>query len=448
MTAQKSQLTRRDFLKSTALLTGATIGAPFFLTGSTARGAESASNKLNVACVGVGARGTNVGHAAGGFGNMVAVCDVDRAHAERFAAKYEGRCAIYSDHRKLLERKDIDVVVIGTPDHWHTAIAIAAMQTERDVYCEKPLTLTIDEGKLICKAVKKTGRVFQVGTQQRSDNKFLNAIALVRSGRLGKNLSATCSIGGAPSGGPFESMTPPSALDWDMWLGQAPKIDYSEKRCHGQFRWWLEYSGGKLTDWGAHHVDIAQWGLGFENTGPVEVEGTGNFPNIPADFDPAAFFAGKRKLDNGYNTATKFSVKLAFDGGVSIIVREGPGNGIWFKGDKGELFVNRGKLTGPIVDELTDHDHEWLKSERVKLYKGMPVRSHMENFFTCVKERKEPVSDVFSHHRHLTSCHLANIAMLLKRKLHWDPKNEVFVGDEQANALLSRPQRKGYEIHA
>lgn len=422
--------------------------APIIWTGSAARGDESKNDKLNIACIGVGARGTSVGHAAGKLGSMVACCDVDREHAEHFAAKYEGRCSIYSDYRKLLERKDVDAVVIGTPDHWHTAIAISAMQSGRDVYCEKPLTLTIDEGKLICKVVKSTGRVFQVGTQQRSDNKFLSAVAIARSGRLGANLSATCSIGSAPSAGPFPVTKPPAGLDWTTWLGQAPLVEYTTERCHGEFRWWLEYSGGKLTDWGAHHVDIAQWGLGFENSGPIEIEGKGNFPNIPDKFDPEAFFAGKQKLANGYNTATEFNVRLAFEGGSSIVVRNGPDNGIWFKGDKGEIFVNRGKLTGRLIDELSDGDQQWLKEERGRLYKGMPQRGHMENFFACVKARKEPVSDVFSHHRHLTSCHLSNLAMLLKRKLRWDPKNELFVGDTQANALLSRPQRKGYEIRA
>ncbi len=446
MHRQTSQ-TRRDFLKFTSMLTGAAAAGPFVWTGHSARGAESKNDKLNIACIGVGARGTSVGHAAGNLGNMVACCDVDRAHAEQFAAKYAGRCAIYSDYRKLLERKDIDAVVIGTPDHWHAAIAIAAMKSGRDVYCEKPLTLTIEEGKLICQVVQKTGRIFQVGTQQRSDNKFLSAVALARSGRLGKNLTATCSIGAGTVGGPFKPSAPPSTLDWDMWLGQAPKVDYTTERCHGEFRWWLEYSGGKLTDWGAHHVDIAQWGLGFENTGPVEIEGRGSFQNIPEDFDPVAFFAGRQKLVEGYNTATTFSVKLTFDTTATITVQDGPSNGIWFKGDAGEIFVNRGKLSGRIIDELTDEDQQWLKAERIRLYKGMPQRGHMENFFACVKERKEPVADVFSHHRHLTSCHLSNLAMLLKRKLRWDPKNEVFIGDPQANALLSRPRRKGFEIH-
>ena len=439
--------TRRQFLKAGAVLAGA-VAVPGVWGGAVSQAAESPNGKLNVAAIGVGGQGTGIGHAAGSLGNMVAVCDVDRSRAEKFAAKYEGRCAIYSDYRKLLERKDIDVVTIATPDHWHAASAIAALETGRDVYCEKPLTLTIDEGKEICKTVKRTRRIFQVGTQQRSDNKFLSAIALARSGRLGKHLTATCSIGGAPKGGPFTTSPPPANLEWDFWLGQAPMVDYIPERCHGEFRWWLEYSGGKLTDWGAHHVDIAQWGLGMEHTGPVEIEGHGEFPNIPNDFDPVAFFAGRQKLVDGYNTATEFTINLTFKNRSQIIVRDGPDNGIWFKGEKGEIFVNRGKLTGPMIDELTDKDREWLKQQMDKLYKGMQRRGHMRNFFDCVKARKEPVSDVWTHHRILTSCHLSNLAMLLKRKLRWDPKREVFIGDAQANALLTRPRRKGYELRA
>jgi len=436
---------RRDFLKTSVALAG---GAPFLWTGASAGAAESKNGTLSVAAIGVGGRGSGIGHAAAGLGQMVACCDVDRAHAEKFAAKYQGKCALYTDYRKLLERKDVDVVTIGTPDHWHTAIAIAALKTGRDVYCEKPLTLTIDEGKLLCKVVKQTGRVFQVGSQQRSDSKFLTAIALARSGRLGKTLTATCSIGGARSGGPFATAAPPAGLDWDMWLGQAPKVEYCPERCHSTFRWWLEYSGGKLTDWGAHHVDIAQWGLGHESSGPITIEGEGNFPNLPDQFDPVAFFAGRLKLPNGYNTATTFQVTLTFANGSRIIVRDGPGNGIGFKGDHAEIFVSRGKLTGPMIDELSDADRQWLNQEMDTLYKGMRRHGHMDNFFDCVKARKEPVSDVFSHHRELSSCHLCNIALLLKRRLRWDPVKEVFIGDAQANALLSRPQRKGYEVRA
>ncbi len=435
---------RRRFL-GTVAAGSAAVAVPTFWNLRSALG-ESANERLNVGSIGVGGRGSGIGHDAGGRGNMVACADVDLAHAERFASRYEGRCKVYKDYRELLDRSDIDIVTIGTPDHWHVPIAIAALKAGKDVYCEKPLTLTIEECKLIRQAVKESGRVFQVGTQQRSDRRFLQAIAIARSGRLGKTLTATCSIGGGPVGGPFPVTDPPETLDWDFWLGSTPKVPYSRERCHGTFRWWLEYSGGKLTDWGAHHVDIAQWGLGYEHSGPIEIEGEGNFPTIPDDFDPVAFFAGKVKLPNAYNTATTFQCTLKFDNGSKMIVRHGPDNGVWFEGENGRIFVNRGRISGKPIEEMTETDKQWLEEEVRKLYKGRELRGHMNNFFECVKERAEPISDVATHVRELTSCHMCNIAMLLKRKLRWDPEKEEFIGDEQANALMSRPRRAPYTL--
>jgi len=436
---------RRQFLASSLGAAAAAGFTPYVWTSQVAR-AQSANDKLGVGSIGTGGRGSGIGHEAGARGNMIACADVDRSHGERFAAKYQGKCQVFADYRKVLDRQDIHIVTIGTPDHWHSKIAIEAMLAGKDVYCEKPLTLTIDEGKQICKVVQQTKRVFQVGTQQRSGKQFLTAVALARSGRLGKKLTATCSIGGAPSGGPFKTSEPPAELDWETWLGQTPKVPYTKERCHGSFRWWLEYSGGKLTDWGAHHVDIAQWGIGAEATGPIEIEGQGQFPNIPDDFNPVDFFAGKVTLANGYNTATQFAIDLAFANGSKIHVQHGPDNGIWFEGDQGRIFVNRRKITGKPVEELTAADKEWLDGEIQKLYKGRAPTGHMENFFNCVKDRGETVSDVFSHHRELSSCHLCNIAMLLKRKLRWDPEREDFVGDEQASALVARPQREPHAI--
>jgi len=444
----RTQSTRREFLARSAAVVGA--GAtPYFWT--SAHAAEESKNDRPLgAAIGVGGQGTGIGRRASGFADMVACCDVDQAHAERFAGHFDGKPKIYHDYRELLDRKDIEVVTIGTPDHWHTAVCIAALQAGKDVYCEKPLTLTIDEGKLICRVVEKTGRVFQVGTQQRSENNamFLKAVALARSGRLGKNLTATCSIGGAPTGGPFPTADPPPELDWDFWLGQAPEVDYTPQRCHGNFRWWLEYSGGKMTDWGAHHLDIAQWGLGYESSGPIEIEGEGQFPNIPGDFDPVAFFDGRLKLPNGYNTATQFTITHTYENGSKMIVQHGPDNGIWFEGDEGRIFVNRRRLTGKPIEDLTDADKEWLDREVAKLYGGKQPGNHMRNFFDCVGDRTQPISDVFTHHRTMTACHLSNIALLLKRKLHWDPDKEDFIGDDQASALRSRRQREPYAIKA
>jgi myo-inositol 2-dehydrogenase/D-chiro-inositol 1-dehydrogenase len=444
-----SQSTRRDFLKRSAGMAAAGTAAPYFWSSVQAQ-EPSKNDRPIMASIGVGGQGTGIGRRASAFADVVACCDVDRSHAERFAGLFGGKPEIYSDYRKLLDRKDVEVVTVGTPDHWHTAVSIAAMKAGKDLYCEKPLTLTIDEGKLLCNVLKETGRVFQVGTQQRSENNamFLKAIVLARSGRLGKSLTATCSIGGAPTGGPFPTSDPPPGLDWNFWLGQAPKVDYTTERCHGNFRWWYEYSGGKMTDWGAHHLDIAQWGLGYESSGPIAVEGEGRFPNIPDDFDPVAFFDGRVKLPNGYNTATQFKITHTYENGSKMIVQDGPDNGVWFEGDQGRIFVNRGRLTGEPVENLSDADKEWLDREVIKLYKGKQPGNHMKNFFECVKDRTQPISDVFTHHRTMTACHLSNIAILLKRKLRWDPVKQDFVGDDQASALRSRRQREPYTIKA
>lgn len=445
---------RRDFL-ATAAGIAAGAATPYFWRSSYAK-AESENDKLNVAAIGTGGRGSGIGHDAGKRGNMVACCDVDRQHAERFVEKankdYGAKPQIYHDYRKLLERKDIDIVTIGTPDHWHTAIAIAAMQAGKDVYCEKPLTLTIEEGKMICKVVDQTKRVFQVGTQQRSSTRFLQAIAIARSGRLGKPLKATCYIGASPTGGPFENTDPPPQLDWDFWLGQTPKVPYCPQRCHGSFRWWLEYSGGKMTDWGAHHVDIAQWGLGYEHSGPIEIKGEGEFPQgRQATLEMITGKKQPREIPNGFNTAVTFVCELRFADESRMIVRDGRAeklNGILFEGENGRIFVNRGKITGQPIEELSESDKQWLADECTKLYKGKENRNHMGNFFECVKDRSEPVSDVFTHHRELSSCHMCNIALLLGRTLRWHPVKEDFIGDEQASAMVSRKQRKPYTIEA
>ncbi len=445
------QATRRDFLR-TGVGVAAATAVPYTWTSSYAQ-AQDKNDRPNLACIGVGGMGTGDGRSASRFANVVACADVDKSHGERFAAwkNLHGKCQVYTDYRKVLERNDIDVVTIGTPDHWHTKIVIDALKAGKDVQCQKPLTLTIDEGKQICKVVKESGKILHIGTQQRSENgaMFLKAIVLAQSGRLGKNLTATCSIGGGPGGGPWEPTDPPESLDWDFWLGQAPKVPYVKERCHGKFRWWYEYSGGKMTDWGAHHIDIAQWGLGYTKSGPVSVEGSATFPDVyPTDFDPVKFFAGEQKLINGFNTALKFKINLTYANGNKMVVQDGPDNGVWFEGEKGKIFVNRGRLTGKLIDEInaSETDKAWLDEQVVKLYGGTQPGDHMRHFFECLKERKFTISDPFTHHRTMTSCHLCNIAILLKRKLRWDPDKEDFVGDAQASALLSRPRRAPYTI--
>ena len=249
----------------------------------------------------------------------------------------------------------------------------------------------------------------------------------------------------------------PDDLDWDMWVGPAPKAEYSLER-RKFFRWYLEYSGGKMTDWGAHHIDIAQWALAPGEDGPVKINGKGEFTkSVPSDFNWKRFLDGEISLPNGYNAATKFNIDLTYDSGSVMSVnhhykREGDnvdfGNGILFEGDKGRIFVNRGKLEGSPVNALTDADKKELDAKIVELCKGKASGNHMGNFFECIAEGGKPISDVWSHHRTMTSCHLCNLALMLGRELKWNPKTEEFVGDDQANALLSRKSREGFTAKA
>ena len=332
---------RRDFLRvaatSPALL-------PFFSPfGRTLADETRAKNdRPRLGLIGAGGQGTGDAHGAVHHGDFLAVCDVDSRHAEK--AKNDqhigkGKADVYEDYRKLLDRNDIDAVIIGTPDHWHTKICIDAMRAGKDIYCEKPLTLTIDEGKKLGQVAKETGRVVQVGTQQRSDHNrvFLLAVAMVRAGRIGKIRKVTAAIGGGPTGGPFPATKPPPELNWDMWLGQAPKVAYREHRCHADFRWWYEYSGGKLTDWGAHHVDIGQWAIGMEDSGPNTIE-------VVKGELPVEFKGGYPTVDDRYNTTTEFLVRATFANGVVLDIRDDTENGVKFEGTSGHIFVTRDRI--------------------------------------------------------------------------------------------------------
>jgi predicted dehydrogenase len=441
------QPTRRRFLAQTGGAAAALMAPYTWTTATTA--AESTGDRLGVAAIGVGGRGSGIGHQAGDRGNMVACADVDRKKAEQFASKYNGRCKVYGDYRRILDRKDVDVITCGTPDHWHTRIAIDALKAGKDVYCEKPLTLTIDEGRLIRAAVEKTKRVFQVGTQQRSEfnGVFLKAIAIARSGRLGDKLHATSSVGTATAGGPFEVTAPPAHLDFDFWLGQAPKVPYCPRRIGWDFRWWLEYSGGQVTDWGVHHTDIALWALGGEATGILSAEGRGTFPGLPEGTDLVAFLNGRSTLPPQFNVAREFDCDLELPNGNTINLVSGK-NELIIEGDKGKIRVNRGGITGRPVEEI-ERDaaaRQRLAEQVTQLYRGMPLRGHMANFFHCVKTRALPISDVWTHTNSVDACHIANIAMFLKRKVTFDQQAFRFKGDDQADLFLRRVQRSPWEI--
>ena len=424
---RNSASSRRTFLQTATGLFIGGLAAP-----SRSRAAESKNDRFIVGAIGMGGQGTGIADRARKFGDIVAVCDVDRQHAERAREKFGAKAEIYDDYRKLLDRKDIEAVTIGTPDHWHTAVALAALRAGKDVYCEKPLTLTIAEGKLLIKAVEETGRVFQVGTQQRSDTRFRQACELVRNGRLGKLQKVTVSLPKSTKvGGPFMTRSVPETLNWDLWQGQAAEHDYSPERCHHDFRWWYEYSGGIMTDWGAHHMDIAHWALGVEQGGPLTIEGKVS--------DAERKRIDEAQQSNSFNTAAEFTVDLIYPGDVLVQVVLGD-EGLLFEGDEGRLYVNRGRISGKPVEELSERP---LAANAVRLHES---HDHMANFFDCIKSREQPISDVASQHRSVSACHLANISLRLGRKLSWDAAKEEFVADAEANAMRSRRQRAAYEL--
>ncbi len=310
------------------------------------------------------------------------------------------------------------------------------------MFCQKPLTLTLEENQLIRNACRKhKDLVFLVGTQQRSSrDRFLRAINMVQTGLLGEIKKVTVGINGSPTGGPFAKVKPPAELDWNMWLGQAPLVDYIQKRCHYEFRWWYEYSGGKFTDWGAHHVDIATWALeqDQQGQGPIKING------IDAHH-PVEFKNGYPTVDDCYNTSHDFGIVCTFDNGIEMVIDSRSDNGVLFEGSEGRIFVSRGKITGKPIEEKWD-DGKYTQEDVERLYKGKPFEGHKDNFYRCIREGGLPVSDVFTHVQAMNTCHLAAIAARLGRIIEWDPVAEQIVGDSEAAAFFARTPREGFEI--
>jgi myo-inositol 2-dehydrogenase / D-chiro-inositol 1-dehydrogenase len=394
----------------------------------------AANDQINIACIGTGGSKGGFRQGLGVTRNMagkkgvkvVAVCDVDKVHREEAAKGFGPDCKAYNDFRSLLQQKDIDAVVIGTPDHWHTAIAIAAMRAGKDVYCEKPLTLFVEEGRAIARVQQKTGRVFQVGSQQRSDGRFRLACELVRNGRIGKIRRVEARLPNGSRGGPFQVKPVPADLDWDMWLGPAPWTEYIPERTHGSFRHWYEYSGGMMTDWGAHHLDITQWALGADDSGPIRVEAAGLLP------------ANAR----GFNTPVDFEVTYTYPNNIPVIAMSKGENGVRFEGESGWIFVSRGKIEASEEAILK----EPLSAGATRLYES---NDHIQNFVDCVRSRKEPICTAEIGHRSATVCHLGNISLRMGgRALEYDPVKETFPRDEEATELLSRPYRKPWKLQA
>ena len=442
------QLTRRQFLKRSAAA-AALLGTPSIVP-SSVFGANAPSNRIVMGCIGVGGMGTNnmMGFMANKDVQMVAVCDVEkgsreydhwynkggwlgREPARKRVEEYYGRnketgvfkgCAEYVDFRQLLARDDIDAVMIATPDHWHAIPVIMAAQAGKDIYCEKPLSLTIAQGRAMVEAVRRYGVVFQTGTHHRSSEQHLRFVCeLVRNERIGKLKKIITQIGGnnrtAPTGA-WQAMPIPEGFDYDMWLGPAPWQPYHKLRCHYTFRFILDYSGGQVTNLGAHSIDIAQWANDTEYTGPIEIEDMG----------------GEFPRDGLFTTATKVNFLARYANGVELICKTGDSPDLRFEGTEG--WIEAGYNTFSTYPESLNKSI--IGPNEIHLYESS---DHYRNFLDCVKTRKEPIAPVEVGHRSTTICLLGNIAMMLKRKLQWDPDKEQFVNDDEANRTLSRPIR-------
>jgi predicted dehydrogenase len=447
---RRKQPTRRQFLKNSAAL-AVPLLVPATVFGRQDKPAPS--SRITLGVIGTGNQGFNDmrGFLSDSRVQIVAVCDVNRespgywngavagrepgrrlveqhyAEAKK-AGTYKG-CDAYGDFRELLARKDIDAVLICTPDHWHALPTILAAKAGKDIYCQKPLALTIAEGRAMSDAVKKHNRVFQCGSQQRSDSNFRRACELVRNGRIGKLHTVRCGLPGGrtdygKTGDRKQPEPVPEGFDYDLWLGPAPKKPYAPARCHVNFRWVYDYSGGQVTDWGGHHPDCAQWGMGTELTGPVEIVGAkGVFPP-----------------DELWDTATEFYFEAIYANGVKLIISNKERGGVTWEGSDGTVWANRGQHDANPKSVL----QEKIGPNEVHLYEST---NHYRNFIDCVISRKPTAAPIEVAHRSITICHLGNIAMRLGReRLKWDPVKEQILDDAEAAKMLSRPYREPWKL--
>lgn len=430
---------RRQFLKKTATALAGAVAFPYIIPPSALglNGAVAPSNRTVMGCIGVGSQGTgNMNNFLGRKrAHIVAVCDVDRAHRMRAKGlvdkRYENEdCAGYNDFRELLARTDLDAVSIAVPDHWHAIPAIAAANAGLDIYAEKPLALTIPQGRAMCEAVERNGRIWQTGSWQRSQSHFRFACELVRSGRIGKVHTVEVGLPTGPSIGPQPEMPIPEGFDYDFWLGPAPWAPYTKQRCHWNFRWILDYSGGQLTDWAAHHCDIANWGMGTEFTGPAEVKGKGEYPR-----------------DGLWNGATNYRFFCQYPAGASPVAPDGfvmnvsnkNHSGATWKGKDGWVWVDRGGIDAEPKSLL----ESVIEPNEVHLYES---RSHWENFLDCVRTRATAITPIEVAHRAISIAHLGNIAMRLERTVRWDPEAERIIGDSGAERLFARSMRGPWHL--
>lgn len=430
----RQHITRRTFLKKATGAVGAVAAFPYIVPSSALgkAGSVAPSNRITVGFIGVGSHGREVNltnFLANADAQAVAVCDVDANNCniarDMVNKKYDNQdCATYNDFRKIIERDDIDAVMISTPDHWHVPISIAAAKAGKDVECEKP-TLTVEEGRVLCETMKRYNRVFQWSTEDRSVDVYHRMCELVRNGRIGKVHTIRVELPSGPdTPGDPTPMPVPEGFDYQMWLGPAPYAPYTKDRIHWNFRWILDYSGGQLTDWGAHLLDGAQWGGDSEHTGPVEVEGKGVFCK-----------------EGLYDTAKEYRIEYKYANGVGLIVTSGNPS-LRFEGSEGWIgnIGWRAKLQAEpenILDSV-------IGPNEIHLY-TCPA-GEQRNFLDCVKSRKDCYFPPEIGHRCFTIAHIGNISMLLGRKLKWDPDKERFINDEQADRMLSRSMRSPWHL--
>jgi predicted dehydrogenase len=456
---QKKSLSRRKFLHNSAIASVALSGIPSIVP-STVFGKYAPSNRINVGAIGTGR--ISRGHDLPGiwrheFAQVMAVCDLDSnrvADAKKLVNDYYTRktgqpfdgVKTYTDYRELLQNKDVDAVVISTPDHWHALNVIHAVKAGKDVYLQKPASLTIAEGRAVSDAVQRSGRIFQIGSQQRSSTQFRYAAELVRNGRIGQLKKVYVGLPGDPSGEEEPEMPVPSNLNYDMWLGSTPYVYYTEKRVHPQKGYdrpgWLrceQFGAGMITGWGSHHIDSAHWAMNTELTGPVEIWGHADFP-----------------AKGLWDVHGIFKTEALYANGVHMIVSNELPNGIKFEGTEGWIFVTRGNYRATASDPVADNngvkpleasDDKIIKSvigpNEVHLYESS---DHHGNWIDCVRSRKPTIAPVEVAHRSCSTCLLHHIAMKLKRKIYWDPAKERFKNDDEANKMLSRPQRSPYIV--
>ncbi len=427
-----NRVSRRRFLGGAAALAAAPYAGISWVKADAAR--PAAGNRIVMGCIGVGGMGSGNMNSFLGMSDVqvVAVCDVDKNHVKNAKNTVDGRynntdCATYADFRELLARTDLDAISLATPDHWHAIPAIMSARAGLDIYGEKPISHCLAEGRAMANAVRDYGRIWQTGSWQRSGREFRIACELVRNGRIGKVVKIEVGLPGGGGSGPVKFTEPPPELDYDMWIGPSPWAPYSDKRAHWNWRWQLNYGGGQMMDWIGHHADIAHWGMGWDETGPVEVEGTANYPD-EGIWDAATQYHFVAKYKNG----TEMHVANGGNKGIRSGTKWIGENGNWVWVDRGGLEANPASL---LLEKIGPNEIQLMRTP-----------GHHRQFIDCVKTRQTTITPAEAAHRSASVGHLGQIAMLLGRKIKWNPDTEEIIGDPTASRMLASAYRAPWHL--